>query len=231
MFSVSDHIRFSDSFTDGWKFLPFCHLCVQLLVTQSCPTLCDPMDLACQAPLFMGIFRQECWSGLPFSSSRGIFLTQGSNLCLLCLLHYGQIICFLILEYAAVETVFFFFFFMFPNIHSCVSHSVIVVSDSLWPHGLQLTRLLCPWSFPGKDAGVGCHFLLQGILPTLGSHHISCTSRWALYCWITREAHLFIYLPLKQVYCRLTEVFQDWKFLWVCNHNILRKFRTVESMH
>ena len=30
-------------------------------------------------------------------------------------------------------------------------------------HGLQPTRLLCPWDFPGKDAGVGCHFLLQGI--------------------------------------------------------------------
>ena len=27
------------------------------------------------------------------------------------------------------------------------------------------TRLLCPWNFPGKDTGVGCHFLLQGIFP------------------------------------------------------------------
>ena len=24
-------------------------------------------------------------------------------------------------------------------------------------------RLLCPWDFPGKDTGMGCHFLLQGI--------------------------------------------------------------------
>ena len=37
---------------------------------------------------------------------------------------------------------------------------------SLQPHGLQPTRLLCPWDFPGKDMGVGCHFLLQGILLT-----------------------------------------------------------------
>ena len=29
------------------------------------------------------------------------------------------------------------------------------------PHGLQPTRLLCPWDFPGKNTGVGCHFLLQ----------------------------------------------------------------------
>ena len=36
-----------------------------------------------------------------------------------------------------------------------------VVSDSLWPHGLQPTRLLCPWDFPGKSTGVGCHCLLK----------------------------------------------------------------------
>ena len=30
------------------------------------------------------------------------------------------------------------------------------------------TRFLCPWNFPGKSIGVGCHFLLQGISLTLG---------------------------------------------------------------
>ena len=39
------------------------------------------------------------------------------------------------------------------------SHSV--VSDSQRPHGLQPTRLLHPWDFPGKSTGVGCHCLLQ----------------------------------------------------------------------
>ena len=33
--------------------------------------------------------------------------------------------------------------------------------DSVWPHGLQPTRLPHPWDFPGKNTGVGCHFLLQ----------------------------------------------------------------------
>ena len=38
---------------------------------------------------------------------------------------------------------------------------------SLWPRGLSPTRLrLCPWDFPGKNVGVGCHFLLQGIFLT-----------------------------------------------------------------
>ena len=35
------------------------------------------------------------------------------------------------------------------------------MSDSLRPHGLQPTRLLRPWDFPGKSTGVGCHCLLQ----------------------------------------------------------------------
>ena len=37
-------------------------------VAQSCLTLCDPMTVAYQAPLFMGFSRQEYWSGLPFPS-------------------------------------------------------------------------------------------------------------------------------------------------------------------
>ena len=35
------------------------------------------------------------------------------------------------------------------------------MSDSVRPHRLQPTKLLCPWDFPGKNTGVGCHFLLQ----------------------------------------------------------------------
>ena len=41
-----------------------------------------------------------------------------------------------------------------------LSHSV---SDTLWP-----ARLRCPWNFPGKNTGVGCCLLLQGIFPTQG---------------------------------------------------------------
>ena len=36
-----------------------------------------------------------------------------------------------------------------------------VVSNSLRPHGLQPTRLICPRDFPGKSTGVGCHCHLQ----------------------------------------------------------------------
>ena len=51
-----------------------------------------------------------------------------------------------------------------------------VVSNSLRPHRLQPTRLLCPWDFPGKNTEVGCHFLLQGIFPTQGSN--PCLLHW-----------------------------------------------------
>ena len=36
-----------------------------------------------------------------------------------------------------------------------------VVSDSVRPYRRQPTRLCCPWDSPGKNTGVGCHFLLQ----------------------------------------------------------------------
>ena len=36
--------------------------------------------------------------------------------------------------------------------------------------GLSPSRLLCPWNFPDKNVGVGCHFLLQGIFPTQESN-------------------------------------------------------------
>ena len=44
--------------------------------------------------------------------------------------------------------------------------SVSHVQLFLRPHGLQPTMLLCEPNFPGKNTGVGCHFLLQGICPT-----------------------------------------------------------------
>ena len=59
------------------------------------------------------------------------------------------------------------------------SHSV--VSDSLRPHGLQSPRLLCPWDFPGKNTGVDCHFLLQGIFLTQGLNQGLPHCRHTLY--------------------------------------------------
>ena len=43
----------------------------------------------------------------------------------------------------------------------CCCYVDSVMSDSVRPHRQQPTRLLCPWDSPGKNTGVGCHFLLQ----------------------------------------------------------------------
>ena len=50
------------------------------------------------------------------------------------------------------------------------SVNLLVMSDSLQPHGLSPARLLCPWDSPGKNTEMGCHFLLQGVFPTQGSN-------------------------------------------------------------
>ena len=49
------------------------------------------------------------------------------------------------------------------------------------PHGLQPARLLCPWDFPSKNTGVGCHLLLKGIFPTQGSNSGLLHYRQILY--------------------------------------------------
>ena len=53
---------------------------------------------------------------------------------------------------------------------SSVQFSRSVVYDSSWPHGLQHARPPRPWDSPGKNTGVDCHALLQGIFLTQGSN-------------------------------------------------------------
>ena len=78
----------------------------------------------------------------------------------------------------------------------CVSHSV--VSDPLWPHGLEATRLLCPWNSPGKNTRVCCHFLLQGIFPTQGSNSGLLQGRFLMF-WATTYGRCYAKLWVSQV--------------------------------
>ena len=71
---------------------------------------------------------------------------------------------------------------LLPAVCMCVS--LLVVSDSLRPHSLQPTRLLCLPDFPGKDTRVGCYFLLQGIFPTQGLNPGLLHCRQILY-WLS----------------------------------------------
>ena len=100
-----------------------------------------------------------------------------------------------------------FFFSTFPRIWEkknvltqLLMYSCSVKSDSLWPYGLQPTRLLCPSDSPGKNTGVVCHALLQGIFPTQGLNLGLPYCRQALYCLsplgslMYREAHFSLIL-------------------------------------
>ena len=65
-----------------------------------------------------------------------------------------------------------------------------VVSDSLWPQGLQSAKLLCPWNSLGKDTGVGFHFLPWGIFPTQGLNQGLLHCRRIFTVWTESEASL-----------------------------------------
>ena len=73
------------------------------------------------------------------------------------------------------------------------------LSNSLRPHVLFSRRagLLCPWESPGKNTGVGCHFLLQGVLPIWGSNPdlLHCTQ--ILYHLSHRETPTIFWSLLK----------------------------------
>ena len=106
-------------------------------VTQSYPTLRNPMDCRPPGSSVHGIFQARVleWGAIAFSAwyPRGF---QKSSLMEMRTDMNGSPL----------------------TVYVCV-HSV--VSDSSRPHGLQATRLLCPWDFPGKSTGVGCHCLLR----------------------------------------------------------------------
>ena len=67
------------------------------------------------------------------------------------------------------------------------------------PHGLQPTRLLCPWNSPGKSTGLGCHFLLQGTEPgssvlTADLYHLSHQGSPLIICENYKLTFTFIIL-------------------------------------
>ena len=93
--------------------------------------------------------------------------------------------------------------------------------DGAPPPAASLARLICPWDFPSKNTGVGCHFILQGIFPTQGSNlhplHLRI-GRQILYRWATWEAHhpwmweqVRRLLEMGQTIRHVHFVWQDWR--------------------
>ena len=91
------------------------------------------------------------------------------------------------------------------------------------PIGCSSTRLLCPWDFPGKNTGVGYHFLSQGIFLTQGSNLRLCVSyisRWIIYHCTTWET---LYLSI----CHLSTYTYVCVCLCVCVYTHISHLESV----
>ena len=111
-----------------------------------------------------------------------------------------------------------------------------VISNSLWHHWLQPTRLLCQWNFP-RNTGVGCHLLLQGIflIPESNPHllQVFCIGRQILYHWATwKTPSLQQYSQLLRhernlnVCGRKNEHRKVWQIHTIEHYSVLKKGRT-----
>ena len=93
----------------------------------------------------------------------------------------------------------------------CITFSLSlcsVMSDSLWCYELQSARLLCPWDFPGKHTGVGCHFLPQWIFLTQVSnprllHLLHCQVGSLPFCHLSLCTKSLVFIYLKVLVHRL----------------------------
>ena len=132
---------------------------------QSCPTLCNPIDGSPPGSPVPGILQARTleWAAIAFSNAWEwkVKAKSLSNIWLFAILWTVACQALLSLGFSRQEH---WSGLRFPSpMHESEkwkwSHSVM--SDSWRPHGLQPTRLLHPWDFPGKSTGVGCHCLLR----------------------------------------------------------------------
>ena len=172
---------------------------VQLL---SCLRLfCNPMDCSLPGSSVPGISQVRIleWAAISFSRGSsfvpregtfvsclagGFFVTEPpGNTC------HTHVYCTYIHAYTHICKTYVYVCVCMLSHFSCVQ---LFVTYALW-----LAILLCPWNSPGKNTGVDCHALLQGIFPTQGLnlHLLNC--RWSFYCWDTGEAPNWSILILK----------------------------------
>ena len=121
-------------------------------------------------------------------------------------------------RFLAWELEAFLFFICFFEIHNystiieSESVSRSVVPTSLQSHGLQPTRLFCPWDFPGKDIGVGYHFLQTRISSTADRFFTDWTTRIRYKCkWA--DCMDIIVVSLKNIALLILFLKVIWQFL------------------
>ena len=98
-------------------------------------------------------------------------------------------------------------------VHACSVASV--VSNALGPDGLWPPRLLCQWDSSGRNTGVGCHALLQGIFQPRNQTQVSCIAGRFLMSEQSKQESFNLKNPLPKLF--LTSVVQSLKhyFKWL----------------
>ena len=112
--------------------------CVCVFIAQSCLTLCDPMNCSPAGFSVHRILQARILESIAIPFSRGTSQSRDRTL-VSCIAGRFFTVC----ATAAAAA---------KSLQSC---------PTLRSHRWQSTRLLCPWDSPGKNTGVGCHFLLQ----------------------------------------------------------------------
>ena len=112
-----------------------------------------------------------------------------------------------------------------------------VVSNSLWPYGLQSAKFLCSWNFPGKNNEVCCHFLLQVIFfsSNVGDKGIKSTSpaSLVLVVWFfTTESHGNPHWSMySNLYCLLSQTFSICHPIFLGLSNQVDHLPSAKSTH
>ena len=117
-----------------------------------------PWTFALQDPPSIGFSKQEYWNGLPSPPSGDLPDPRVKPISLMSPYLTGR---------------FFTTSATWKNVSLKLKLAYAQSLPTLRPHDwLYPSRFLCPWNFPGKNTGVGCHFLLQGIFLTQGSNSL-----------------------------------------------------------
>ena len=154
------------------------------LVAQSCPTLCDPLDYSLPGSSVHGIFQARIleWVAISFSRESSWPRDRTSVSCVSCIA--GGLFTCLAIGKASVEG-----FYATEFWHYCWAVLCLVAQLCLTlcdPMACSLPGSSVHGDSPGKNTGVGCHALLQGIFPTQGLNPGLPHCRQILY-WLNHQ--------------------------------------------
>ena len=128
-------------------------------VVQSCLTLCDFMDYSSRGSSAHGFLQARILECVAIPFSRRFSLLKD----------WTRVSC-IVSRFFTIWTTCYLTF------SECKVVSVVSDSATIWTTARQL---LCPWDSPGRNTGVGCHFLLQGIFPIQGLNpRLLCLLHW-----------------------------------------------------